>query len=109
VANWRSSGVATAEAMVSGLAPGSEAFTWRVGKSTLGKSLTGKARYPAMPNNIIPIMTKAVITGRLIKISVIFMGRLGPQSYGIISLMISRAFPSSEWPNGGGKARAAVG
>ena len=44
VANWRSSGVATAEAMVSGLAPGSEAFTWRVGKSTLGRSLTGSAR-----------------------------------------------------------------
>src|SRR6202163_3730347 len=79
VANWRSSGVATAEAMVSGLAPGSEAFTWRVGKSTLGRSLTGSARYPAMPNNIIPIMTNAVITGRLIKISVIFMGQQGPK------------------------------
>ena len=42
--NWRSSGVATAAAMVSGLAPGSEAETWMVGKSTFGRSLTGRAR-----------------------------------------------------------------
>ena len=41
VENSFSSGVATAEAMVSGLAPGSEALTWIVGKSTLGRSLTG--------------------------------------------------------------------
>jgi hypothetical protein len=40
VVNWRSRGVATAEAMVSGLAPGSAADTWMVGKSTLGRSLT---------------------------------------------------------------------
>ena len=32
--NWRSSGVATEEAMVSGLAPGSDAETETVGKST---------------------------------------------------------------------------
>ncbi len=31
VENWRSSGVATDAAMVSGLAPGSAAFTWMVG------------------------------------------------------------------------------
>src|ERR1051325_421813 len=42
VENWLSSGVATAEAMVSGSAPGSEALTVMVGKSTLGSSLTGK-------------------------------------------------------------------
>jgi hypothetical protein len=39
--NSRSSGVATAVAMVAGLAPGSEAVTEIVGKSTLGRSLTG--------------------------------------------------------------------
>jgi len=44
VVNCRSSGVATAEAIVSGEAPGSEAATWMVGKSTLGRSLTGKKR-----------------------------------------------------------------
>ena len=36
--------VATALAMVSGVAPGSEALTTIVGKSTLGKSLTGRRR-----------------------------------------------------------------
>jgi hypothetical protein len=41
VENCRSSGVATAAAMVSGFAPGRFAVTWMVGKSTLGRSLTG--------------------------------------------------------------------
>src|SRR6266545_8183708 len=42
--NWRSSGVATADAIVSGFAPGRLAKTDRVGKSTFGRSLTGSAR-----------------------------------------------------------------
>src|SRR4030042_431072 len=42
VENWRSRGVATAEAMVSGEAPGRLAATMMVGKSTLGRSLTGR-------------------------------------------------------------------
>ena len=44
VENWFSSGVATEEAMVSGLAPGRLAVTSSVGKSTFGRSLTGSAR-----------------------------------------------------------------
>ena len=44
VENCFSSGVATDEAIVSGLAPGSLAVTWIVGKSTLGRSLTGRRR-----------------------------------------------------------------
>src|SRR5512142_1949091 len=44
VENCFSSGVATDDAMVSGLAPGTPAFTWMVGKSTLGRSLTGSRR-----------------------------------------------------------------
>ena len=44
VENWFSSGVATAAAMVSGLAPGRLAVTCRVGKSTFGRSLTGSCR-----------------------------------------------------------------
>ena len=39
--NWRSSGVATAEAIVSGLAPGRPACTEIVGKSTCGSGDTG--------------------------------------------------------------------
>ena len=44
VENCFSKGIATAEAIVSGVAPGRLADTWMVGKSTLGKSLTGKLR-----------------------------------------------------------------
>ena len=39
----RSSGVATLAAIVSGLAPGNEAFTWIVGKSTCGSGATGSS------------------------------------------------------------------
>ena len=39
--NWRSSGVATAEAMVSGFAPGRPAETETVGNSTCGSGATG--------------------------------------------------------------------
>ena len=42
--NCRSSGVATADDMVAGSAPGKLALTLRVGKSTLGRSATGSAR-----------------------------------------------------------------
>ena len=45
VANCFSSGSATDEATVSGLAPGRLAPTWMVGKSTVGRSLTGSCRY----------------------------------------------------------------
>ena len=41
--NWRSSGVATDEAMVSGLAPGRPALTPITGKSTLGSEATGSS------------------------------------------------------------------
>ncbi len=44
VENSRSRGVATEDAMVSGLAPGRLAKTWMVGKSTLGRSFTGMSR-----------------------------------------------------------------
>src|ERR1051325_2403812 len=45
VENFFSGGVATADAIVSGLAPGRLAFTVIVGKSTVGKSLTGRRPY----------------------------------------------------------------
>ena len=40
--NCRSRGVATEEAMVSGLAPGRPAETWMVGNSTWGRGDTGR-------------------------------------------------------------------
>ena len=42
-ANWRSSGCATEDAIVSGLPPGSDADTWMVGKSTWGSGATGSS------------------------------------------------------------------
>ena len=42
--NCRSSGAATDDAMISGLAPGSEAPTLMVGKSTCGRGATGNCR-----------------------------------------------------------------
>jgi hypothetical protein len=44
VENCFSRGIATALDIVSGLAPGSDAETEIVGKSTVGRSLTGSAR-----------------------------------------------------------------
>ena len=41
--NWRSSGVATAEAMVSGSAPGRDAPTEMTGYSTSGSEETGRS------------------------------------------------------------------
>src|SRR5579872_2704327 len=73
VENCFSSGVATVAAMVCGLVPGSVAVTVIVGKSTLGRSLTGNCRYATMPNTRIPIMTSVVMTGRLMNNVVKFM------------------------------------
>jgi hypothetical protein len=67
VLNCFSSGVATAEAIVSGLAPGSAAATWIVGKSTLGRSLTGRSRKAMPPKIRIAAISSVVSTGRRMK------------------------------------------
>src|SRR5207237_119450 len=61
--NWRSSGVATADAMVSGLAPGKPAETWMVGNSTWGRGATGKKRYEMTPERARPAVSSEVATG----------------------------------------------
>jgi hypothetical protein len=61
--NWRSSGVATAEAIVSGLAPGRLAPTPMVGKSTWGSGATGKNRNAIAPERKIAMVTSEVATG----------------------------------------------
>jgi hypothetical protein len=71
--NWRSSGVATDEAMVSGLAPGKPACTEIVGKSTCGSGDTGKIRNATPPASAIATVSKVVATGRLMKTSEMFM------------------------------------
>jgi len=76
VENCFSSGVATAEAMVSGLAPGRLALTVMVGKSTFGRLLTASSRYAIRPNTRMPSMTSVVMTGRLMNSSEMFICRL---------------------------------
>src|SRR5262249_46604917 len=72
VENCFSSTVATAEAIVSGLAPGSCALTWIVGKSTFGSVETGSSRYAAKPKMRMPAMTSTGMTGRRTNGSEIF-------------------------------------
>src|SRR5579859_5374535 len=62
--NWRSSGVATAEAMVSGLAPGRLAPTAMVGKSICGSGATGRKRNATTPERKIAMVMSVVATGR---------------------------------------------
>src|SRR5436309_15694118 len=61
--NWRSSGVATDDDMVSALAPGSAADTWMVGNSTCGSGETGKSRYDTTPASARPAVRSEVATG----------------------------------------------
>src|SRR5262249_41571737 len=63
-ANCRSSGVATDDAIVSGLAPGNAADTWIVGNSTSGKGETGRTVYASAPANATATVNKDVATGR---------------------------------------------
>src|SRR5262249_147312 len=77
--NCCSSGVATDDAMVSGLAPGNCADTWMVGKSTVGRPATGRSSYLPLPNTRMPAISRDVPIGRRMKVSEIFIGRLGIQ------------------------------
>ena len=71
--NWRSSGVATDEAMVDGLAPGRLALTDIVGNSTCGSGATGRKRYAIAPASNTPKVRSEVAIGRLMKGSEILM------------------------------------
>src|SRR5437868_1926852 len=63
---WRSSGVATVVAIVSGLAPGICANTEMVGKSTCGSGDTGNLKNANMPASASPTVSSVVATGRSI-------------------------------------------
>jgi hypothetical protein len=62
--NWRSSGVATDEAMISALAPGRLALTEMVGKSTCGNGETGSTLNAIAPAIAIAKVSSVVATGR---------------------------------------------
>ncbi len=65
--NSRSSGVATEEAMISGLAPGRDADTDTVGKSTCGSGDTGSTRNADRPDSTSAAVSSVVAIGRLMK------------------------------------------
>src|SRR5580704_6471735 len=71
--NWRASGVATEEAMICALAPGSWAETEMVGKSTCGSGETGNTVNAMAPAMAIAIVNNVVATGRRINNSEGFM------------------------------------
>src|SRR5271157_456770 len=62
--NWRSRGVATEEAMISGLAPGNPADTEMVGKSTCGSGDTGNSLKATAPARAMAAVRRVVATGR---------------------------------------------
>jgi hypothetical protein len=62
--NWRSSGAATVEAMVSALPPARVAVTWMVGKSTCGSGATGRNGNALIPVTASAAMISEVATGR---------------------------------------------
>src|SRR4029453_8359865 len=65
VPSARSSGVATLEAIVSGLAPGSDALTEMTGKSTCGSGETARNMKATAPDRMIDRFSSVVATGRL--------------------------------------------
>ena len=73
---YRSSGLATLVATVSGLAPGSCAWTEMVGKSTCGSAETGNLETARMPASAIPIVSNVVATGRAMNGADRFIGVL---------------------------------
>src|ERR1700722_133983 len=74
--NCRSSGVATEDAMVSGLAPGNCADTEMVGKSTWGSGDTGKTRKATQPASAMAMVSSVVATGLRMKSPEMFMASL---------------------------------
>src|SRR5271170_5121929 len=65
VANRFSSGSATVEAMMSGLAPAKLACTTTTGKVIFGSGATGRWKYASTPDSAMAIASNEVATGRL--------------------------------------------
>src|SRR6185312_2782982 len=63
--NWRSRGVATADAMVCGSAPGSDEPTCITGYSTCGRGATGRKLKASAPDRNNANVSNEVPTGRL--------------------------------------------
>jgi hypothetical protein len=68
--------VATDDAMVSGLAPGNDADTEMVGKSTCGSGDTGNNRNATTPASAIAVVSSVVAMGRRMNGSEMLIGLL---------------------------------
>src|SRR5215469_3354961 len=71
--NCLSSGVATDDAIISGLAPGRPACTRIVGKSICGSGETGRTLKATAPARAMPMVSNVGATGRLINGADTFM------------------------------------
>ena len=80
VARRRSSGSATVEAMMSGLAPAMVACTTMTGKVTFGSGATGRWKYASKPDKPMAIASNVVATGRLMNSEGIFTLRSRPRA-----------------------------
>src|SRR5690606_5373198 len=88
-----SSGMATLDAMVSGLAPAMRALTEIIGKSICGKGATGKSLYANTPDNTIAMHSRVVVTGR----------RTNRVSH-LMALPAAHWRARDDWPNSAAKA-----
>ena len=75
----RSSGAETLAAIVSGLAPGNDALTRIVGKSTCGNGDTGNNPYASTPTSTSATAIKPLATGRRMKGRERFITKHPPQ------------------------------
>src|SRR5690349_2476636 len=99
--NCRSSGVATDEAIVSGLAPGSPALTLITGYSTCGIGATGSRVYASMPAINRPMASNDVATGRRINGAEMFIFPHPERSEGsLLASTISHSLRNAQllWP-----------
>src|SRR5690625_7187317 len=81
-----SSGVATLDAIVSGLAPGKLAVTVIIGKSICGNGATGKNRMANTPTAIIARQIKVLATGRKMNtLKILTAAALSTHSGGVAS------------------------
>src|SRR4051794_40590103 len=80
--NRRSKGVATEDAIVSGLAPGKPPVTEIVGKSTRGSGETGRRKYAAIPAIRMAAASSEVAIGRRMKGAEKFIVRAPTQASG---------------------------
>src|SRR5579862_173550 len=83
--NCCSSGVATADAIVLGLAPGNWVVTVIVGKSTFGTAASGSRLYAPTPNTSTPSISSEVAIGRRIKGSEMLIGNHLVSTGGILA------------------------